>query len=125
MPLPPPDARIAAAPTMALGSGSSAVTANPFARKRVAGNAAPGAHVERPAGAPAQHLRNRLPFVAIEITLGRSDQRIVIKRVEHELPLVRLVAQPDHGVFPGRYFGQRASGGNSLTSTAGFPATIE
>ena len=71
-------------------------------RQRVAGNSAPGADVKRLAGPVLQKLRNRLPFGAGKIALGRIDQRVIIERVEHELALVRLVAQPDHGIFPRR-----------------------
>ena len=70
--------------------------------QRVARNSAPGANIKRLAGAVLQKLRNRLPFGASEIALGRFDQRVVIERVEHELALVRLIAQPNYGIFPRR-----------------------
>ena len=71
-------------------------------RQRIARNSAPGADVKSLAGPVLQKSGNCLPLGAGKIALGRIDQRVIIERVEHELALVRLVAQPDHGIFPRR-----------------------
>ena len=80
-------------------------------RQRIARNSTPGADVKRLAGPALQKPGNRLPFGAGKITLGRVDQRVIIERVEHELALVRLVTQPNHGIFPSgeRLFVQHAN----------------